>query len=169
MDVRARSFRLDHCKRSRELGAGAHHTRLRLNNQLQGYARGLHAPKHDSYAHVSAGAVPLDSVPVWSVAAQRAKNAKELMIEHGTPKSEFVKLVYDVYLSRKLTEELLISMIENLWKIAVITKEEDARLSGAGLRSKLGIARSQMGRRRHRILKPEALTLALVSRLRTAS
>jgi hypothetical protein len=32
----------DHCKRSRELGAGAHHTRWWLGNQLEGYARGLH-------------------------------------------------------------------------------------------------------------------------------
>ena len=80
--------------------------------------------------------MPLASVPVWSAAAKRATSAKELMIEHGTPKSEFVKLVYDVYLAGKLTEDLLISMIENLWKIAVITKEEDARRSAAGLRSK---------------------------------
>ena len=29
------------------------------------------------------------------------------MIEHGTPKSEFVKLVYDVYIANKLTKELL--------------------------------------------------------------
>jgi hypothetical protein len=78
----------------------------------------------------------LNSVPVWSVAAKRATSNKEVMIEHGTPKSEFVKLVYDVYLAGRLTEEVLISMMENLWKIAVITKEEDARLSGAGLRSK---------------------------------
>ena len=80
--------------------------------------------------------MPLDSVPVWSVAAKRATSNKEVMIEHGTPKSEFVKLVYDVYLAGRLTEEMLISMIENLWKIAVITKEEDAGLSGVGLRSK---------------------------------
>jgi hypothetical protein len=126
----------DHCKKSRELGAGAHHTRWWLGNQLEGYARGLHGLKHNSYAHVSAVSVPLNSVPVWSVAAKRATNLKEVMIEHGTPKSEFVKLVYDVYVAGKLTEEMLISMIENLWKIAVITKEEDARLSGAGLRSK---------------------------------
>jgi hypothetical protein len=126
----------DHCKRSRELGAGAHHTRWWLGNQLEGYARGLHGLKHNSYAHVSAVSVPLDSVPVWSVAAKRAISSKEVMIEHGTPKSEFVKLVYDVYLAGKLTEEMPVSMIENLWKIAVITKEEDARLNGAGLRSK---------------------------------
>ena len=58
------------------------------------------------------------------------------MIEHGTPKSEFVKLVYDVYIVGKLTEALLVSMVENLWWIAVITKEEDARLSSSGWRSK---------------------------------
>jgi HK97 family phage portal protein len=58
------------------------------------------------------------------------------MIEHGTPKSEFVKLVYDVYIAGKLTEELLRSTFENLWWIAVITKEEDARLSSGGWRSK---------------------------------
>jgi hypothetical protein len=127
----------DHCKKSRDFGAGAHHTRWWLGNQLDGYARGLHGLKHNSYAHVSGVSVPLDTVPVWSVAArQRKAYPKELMIEHGTPKSEFVKLVYDVYLAGALTKELLDSMIESLWKIAVITKEEDARLSGAGLRSK---------------------------------
>jgi hypothetical protein len=58
------------------------------------------------------------------------------MVEHGTPKSEFVKLVYDVYLNGKLTKELLDSMIENLWQIAVITKEENSRLDGNKWRSK---------------------------------
>jgi hypothetical protein len=127
---------LDHCKRSREHGAGPGHTRWWLGHQLEGYARGLHGLKHNSYAHVSAVSVPLNSVPVWSVAARRATSPKDIMIEHGTPKSEFVKLVYDVYLAGKLSKEMLDSMIENLWKIAVITREEDARLSGAGLRSK---------------------------------
>jgi hypothetical protein len=125
-----------HCKRSRELGAGVGHTRWWLGNQLEGYARGLHGLKHNSYAHVSAVSVPLDSVPVWSVAAKHAASNKDVMIEHGTPKSEFVKLVYDVYIAGKLTKELLDSMIENLWWIAVITKEEDARLSSNGWRSK---------------------------------
>jgi hypothetical protein len=127
---------LDHCKRSREHGAGPGHTRWWLGHQLEGYARGLHGLKHNSYAHVSAVSVPLNSVPVWSVAARRATSPKDIMIEHGTPKSEFVKLVYDVYLAGKLSKEMLDSMIENLWKIAVITREEDAHLSGAGLRSK---------------------------------
>jgi hypothetical protein len=103
---------------------------------LEGYARGLHGLKHNSYAHVSAVSVPLDSVPVWSVAAKHASSNKDVMIEHGTPKSEFVKQVYDVYIANKLAKELLDSMIENLWWIAVITKEEDARLSSNGWRSK---------------------------------
>lgn len=103
---------------------------------VEGYARGLHGLKHNSYAHVSAVSVPLNSVPVWSVAAKRATSSKDVMIEHGTPKSEFVKLVYDVYIVGKLTEALLVSMVENLWWIAVITKEEDARLSSSGWRSK---------------------------------
>ena len=96
-----------HCKRSRELGAGAHHTGWWLGNQLDGYARGLHGLKHNSYAHVSAGSIPLDSLPVWSVAAKHATSNKDVMIEHGTPKREFVKLVYDVYVAAKLTKELL--------------------------------------------------------------
>jgi hypothetical protein len=125
-----------YCKRSRELGAGAHHTRWWLGNQLEGYARGLHGLKHNSYAHVGAVSVPLNSVPQWSVAAKHAASNKDVMIEHGTPKNEFVKLVYDVYIADKLTKELLDSMIENLWWIAVITKEEDARLSSSGWRSK---------------------------------
>ena len=36
------------------------------------------------------------------------------MIEHGTPKSEFVKLVYDVYIADKLTKALLDSMLDGL-------------------------------------------------------
>jgi hypothetical protein len=122
----------------RRFPVGASPTRQPLQPEATGagYARGLHGLKHNSYAHVSAVSVPLDSVPVWSVAAKRAANNKEVMIEHGTPKSEFVKLVYDVYIAGKLTEELLRSMVENLWWIAVITKEEDARLSSGGWRSK---------------------------------
>jgi hypothetical protein len=125
-----------HCKRSRDLGAGAHHTGWWLGNQLNGYARGLHGLKYNRYDHVSSVSIPLDSIPLWSKAAKHTKNHKEVMIEHGTPKRQFVKMVYDVYVAGKLTNAKLDSMIENLWWVAVITKEEDARLSSNGWRSK---------------------------------
>jgi hypothetical protein len=80
-----------HCKRVTELGAGAHHTRWWLGNQLEGYARGLHGLKHNSYEHVSAVSVPLDTIPVWSEAAKlepdhkkthgRTRNAEERVCE----------------------------------------------------------------------------------------
>lgn len=73
---------------------------------------------------------------LWSRAARAAKAAhpnkapgKYLRVEHGTPRRQFAKLVLNRFRQRKLTERWMNALCDKRWEVAVITLEEDARLS----------------------------------------
>ena len=75
----------------------------------------------------------------WSKAARKAKIAnpdlaygRYLRVEHGTPRRQFARLVLESYRKGRLTERSLNDLCRKRWKVAVITHEEDARLSKIG-------------------------------------
>jgi hypothetical protein len=53
------------------------------------------------------------------------------------PNTQFALLVFDLYKRRKLTEAKLRGLYDKLYKLAVITGEEDQQINDAGLRAKM--------------------------------
>jgi hypothetical protein len=80
------------------------------------------------------GGYDKDGIEFWSEAAfaayRKDKKAK-LVVEHGSPRTEFAVLVFGLYKQGKLTEAKLRVLYDKLYKLAVITKEEDRRLNDA--------------------------------------
>ena len=79
-------------------------------------------------------------INTWSIealAARRSDPKAKLIIEHGTPRTVFAKMIYRLYHDGKLTEELFDTLIAKHYRLAVLTKAEDQRLNAAGLRSKM--------------------------------
>jgi len=73
---------------------------------------------------------------LWSNAARRAKkthpnkaSGSQLRVEHGTPRRQFARLVLDAYKKGKLSEKWISRLCDKRWEVAVITLEEDRRLS----------------------------------------
>jgi hypothetical protein len=50
-------------------------------------------------------------------------------VEHGTPKRSFARAVVDLYRRNELTEQAMLNLATNCWKLAVITLDEDRRLN----------------------------------------
>ena len=76
----------------------------------------------------------------WSVAARTAyeehptRPAREyLRVEHGTPRRAFANLVLESFRFGTLNKEAFEVLVKTRWKLAVITLEEDARLSRSAL------------------------------------
>lgn len=82
-----------------------------------------------------------DQFDLWSTAATKLKTVLpverrgRLRVEHGTPKRAFAKIVKKTYDDGKLNEQSLEALVERRWRVAVITVEQDARISELGLRS----------------------------------
>lgn len=96
----------------------------------------------DFYAKLARGgpAAPhhVKHVPTkqWSLAARKAldgdpdlKPKDHLRVEHGTPRRGFARMVLELYDQDTLTEENMAALVNQYWKLAVITVDEDARLS----------------------------------------
>jgi hypothetical protein len=73
---------------------------------------------------------------LWSKAARQAKLAypkkaygKYLRVEHGTPRRQFARLVLDAFKKKKLTQRWMNNLCNKRWQVAVITIEEDRRLT----------------------------------------
>ena len=78
----------------------------------------------------------VDEFAMWSAAAIRAKKenpekkvGEYLRVEHGTPRRKFAKLVFMAFKEKKLTERWMNSHCKKLWKVAVVTHEEDKKLN----------------------------------------
>jgi hypothetical protein len=71
-----------------------------------------------------------------SVAA-RGLSKSQIILEHGTPRTELTRLFLKAYHAGELTEELAQNLMLKHWDIVHITREEDLRLNSLGLRSKL--------------------------------
>ena len=75
------------------------------------------------------GGYDKDGIECWSeaaLAAYRKDKKAKLVVEHGSPRTEFAVHVFDLYKKGKLTETKLRSLYDKLYKLAVITKEEVA-------------------------------------------
>ena len=75
-------------------------------------------------------------VKLWSVAALKVlkddpqvKPMQCLRVEHGTPRRAFAREIMKLHKRGVLTERRLNNLVRRLWKLAVITLEEDARLN----------------------------------------
>ena len=85
----------------------------------------------------------VDQYKLWSKAASAALIAypkrrvgDHLRVEHGTPRRQFARWVLKAFKGQRLTKEWMDKLCDRKWKVAVITHEEDKRLSKLG-RSKL--------------------------------
>ena len=94
----------------------------------------------DVYAKLLTGgsATPhhVNQVQLWSVAALKLKaahpNAKprdHFRVEHGTPRRALARKIMALYREGKLTEQSMDVLVNKLWKLAVITIDEDMRLN----------------------------------------
>ena len=72
-----------------------------------------------------------------ALTAYRENKKAKLVVEHGSPRTQFALLVFDLYKRRKLTEAKLRGLYDKLYKLAVITGEEDQQINDAGLRAKM--------------------------------
>jgi len=100
----------------------------------------------DVYAklHQGGAATPhhADQVKLWSAAARkiRAENPKAkagsyLRVEHGTPRRVFARKVMALHHANRLNARTMNNLVKRYWKLAVITLEEDARLTKAAPRA----------------------------------
>jgi hypothetical protein len=94
----------------------------------------------NSYAkfHVVGNVSPdhVDHYMLWSEAALALRQSnpncqKEglLRVEHGTPRRQFARIIYQRWKSAGISEAWMAQTIQELWKVAVITAEEDRRLN----------------------------------------
>ncbi len=86
--------------------------------------RGKNSPHH------------VDQVELWSLAAismrdsdPSAKGGSHFRVEHGTPRRGFARRILKFYKDGMLNEGSLAQLVENQWKLAVITLEEDRLLN----------------------------------------
>ncbi len=77
-----------------------------------------------------------DEYALWSKAALSAKienvdfkYGQYLRVEHGTPRRKFARIVLKAHEDECLTQEWMDAHCQALWKVAVITHEEDKRLN----------------------------------------
>lgn len=85
----------------------------------------------------------VDHYRLWSEAAlalaESNPNCRKeglLRVEHGTPRRQFARTIYQRWKSAEISEEWLDETLQKFWKVAVITVEEDRRLNKTA-RSKL--------------------------------
>ena len=94
----------------------------------------------DVYAKYRAvGKVSVDHVDefsLWSIAARQAKKqnpnrkaGEYLRVEHGTPRRKFALQILKNHKEGKLNKTSLDRHCEKLWKVAVITHDEDSELN----------------------------------------
>jgi hypothetical protein len=69
--------------------------------------------------------------------AGRGLPKSELILEHGTPRTELTRLFLKAHHEGSLTEAAAQNLMLKHWDIVHITREEDLRLNSLGLRSKL--------------------------------
>ena len=88
----------------------------------------------DEFSHWS-----IEAIKSWKEAKTKNPKAKYgsfLRVEHGTPRTQFTEIVLSKYKEKKLlTIETMEKLIREKWEVAVITREEDKRLSVNGGRT----------------------------------
>jgi hypothetical protein len=71
-----------------------------------------------------------------SVAA-RGLPKSEVILEHGTPRTELTRMFIKAWQNNTLTEEIARNLMKKHWDIAHVTRAENQRLTDMGLRSKM--------------------------------
>ena len=78
----------------------------------------------------------IEAKKVWDQAILNDPNAKYgsfVRIEHGTPRTQFTQIVLAKYSENKsLTIKIMEDLIRRKWKVAVITRDQDARINANG-------------------------------------
>lgn len=85
----------------------------------------------------SASPYNVNKVELWSIDAKalkrrlpsNAKPGRYFRIEHGTPRRTLARIVLDLHNDGKLTEKTMIPLVRKLYKVAVITLDEDKSLN----------------------------------------
>ena len=118
------------CRNVGELRAAGMSENLAIRNLEQFanmYAK-LRHPGHLSPDHVR-------QYRRWSLKALEAEAANPgrrhgeyLRVEHGTPRRQFARMVLSGFESGSLSEEWLNDLCDRMWRVAVITHEEDRLL-----------------------------------------
>ncbi len=67
----------------------------------------------------------------------RHLDKKDCILEHGAPRTGFTRLFIDAWREGKLTEEYAEALVHQHFAEAIITREEDQKLTRLGFRSKL--------------------------------
>jgi hypothetical protein len=91
---------------------------------------------------VSSKQIPYEQVGLWSEKAleeysKDKKAARNLVREHGAPRTPFAVMILELYLSGNLNEKVMNDKLDLHYKLAVITKDEDKRLNAIRARSKM--------------------------------
>lgn len=92
------------------------------------------------YAKLSMGGRPspdhVSHYTLWSREARRLKKKKSngkpkdmFRVEHGTPRRAFARMVLDLYNKDRLNEKAMLKIVEDHWRVAVVTLKEDQRLN----------------------------------------
>jgi len=88
--------------------------------------------------HCGGSATPnhVNQVKLWSASAIQLKGTavstapRDLFrVEHGTPRRHFARLVIALNERGELTQETMSKLVDDHWKLAVITLDEDRRLN----------------------------------------
>jgi hypothetical protein len=127
---------LEYAVKLRESGLLQNYYLWELKHRIEAYYFGRNA------LYSGPNGVPYVQIRLWSKRAleeysDNRKNTKNLVKEHGTPRTPFAIKILNLYVNGSLTEGVMNDNIDRYYKIAVITRDEDRRLNRIGARSKM--------------------------------
>jgi hypothetical protein len=129
-------FGLEYASKARDAGADPNCYLRELMERIDG----ANSARRGYYYGAQFNGYDKSKLELWSVFALHAVNRDprvKLRVEHGSPKAAFAARTLDLYTKDKLTEEVFNQELDRLYKLAVITLDEDQKLNDAGLRSKM--------------------------------
>jgi hypothetical protein len=129
-------FALEYASKARDAGADPNCYLRELMERIDG----ANSARRSYY--VGPAGYDKFKLELWSMEALRVvskdPNAiKQLRVEHGSPRAAYAARILDLYIKGILTEEVFYQDLDRLYKLALITLEEDLKLNAAGLRSKM--------------------------------
>ncbi len=129
-------FALEYATKARDAGADPNCYLRELMESIDG----ANSARRGYYYAAQFNGYDKSTLELWSVDALQAvgrdPNVK-LRVEHGSPKAAFAVHILDLYTKGKLTEDIFNQELDRLYRLAVITLDEDQKLNDAGLRSKM--------------------------------
>jgi hypothetical protein len=127
---------LEYAAKLREAGLVQNFYVWELKHRIEAYYLG----RNNLYA--GPNGIPYEQIDLWSEKAleeySNDKKAKrDLIREHGAPRTPFAIMILELYLSGDFNEKVMSEKLDLHYKLAVITKEEDRRLNAIRARSKM--------------------------------